>query len=138
MQQITTPIRQFWILALVILLCGPITVQGSNTVPAEMLQVWQAFRQAVTAGDSKQVAALSQFPIAANDFGGPIKSPAVLHKRFQTIFRPEIVACFANAEPKAVANFPGYLVECQNALAFGFKQYKGKYRFSYIDNANAE
>lgn len=56
---------------------------ASGGVPPELLKVWQAYRQAVAAGDSDQVAALSRFPIASNDFGGVIQSPAVLRERFQ-------------------------------------------------------
>lgn len=111
---------------------------ASGGVPPELLKVWQAYRQAVAAGDSDQVAALSRFPIASNDFGGVIQSPAVLRERFQKIFRPEIVACFVDAEPRQETGFPGYLVECEDALAFGFERHNGEYRFSYIDNANAE
>lgn len=138
MQHIKTCLRQSWVLVLALILCSSALAQTGGAAPPEMLKVWQAFQQAVAAGDSGKVATLSQFPIASNDFGGPIKSAAVLRKRFQTIFRPEIVACFAKAEPKAVSGFPGYLVECEGALAFGFKQQRGVYRFSYIDNANAE
>lgn len=138
MQHIKIHLRPLWALVLAIFLCSSVSAQTSGAAPAEMLKVWQAFQQAVAAGDSNKVATLSRFPIASNDFGGPIKSAAVLRKRFRTIFRPEIVACFAKAEPKAVTGFPGYLVECESALAFGFKQQRGDYRFSYIDNANAE
>lgn len=138
MRPFKTYLRPLWGLMLALVLCGPVSAQTGGAAPAEMLKVWQAFQQAVAAGDIDKVAALSTFPIASNDFGGPIKSAAVLRKRFQTIFRPEIVACFANAQPMSVTGFPGYLVECESALAFGFKNHKGTYRFSYIDNANAE
>lgn len=138
MQQIKTHLRPFWGLVLTCILCSSVSAQTGGAVPPEMLKVWQAFQQAVAAGDSSKVAALSKFPIASNDFGGTIKSATVLRQRFKTIFRPEIVACFAKAEPKAVTGFPGYLVECESSLAFGFKQQRGAYRFSYIDNANAE
>ena len=139
MQRTCISINGFLVLVLTTLLC--VSTPGcwaGGGVPPELLRVLQAYRQAVAAGDSDQVAALSRFPIASNDFGGVIQSPAVLRERFQKIFRPEIVACFADAEPRQETGFPGYLVVCEDALAFGFEQHDGEYRFSYIDNANAE
>ncbi|HPE73181.1 MAG TPA: hypothetical protein PK018_13605 [Candidatus Competibacter sp.] len=139
MQRTCISINGFLVLVLTTLLC--VSTPGcwaGGGVPPELLRVLQAYRQAVAAGDSDQVAALSRFPIASNDFGGVIQSPAILRERFQKIFRPEIVACFADAEPRQETGFPGYLVVCEDALAFGFEQHDGEYRFSYIDNANAE
>ncbi|HRW66719.1 MAG TPA: hypothetical protein P5032_13440 [Candidatus Competibacter sp.] len=139
MQRTCSSLNGFLVLILTTLLS--VSTPGcwaGGGVPPELLKVLQAYRQAVAAGDSDQVAALSRFPIASNDFGGVIQSPAILRERFQKIFRPEIVACFADAEPRQETGFPGYLVVCEDALAFGFEQHNGEYRFSYIDNANAE
>ena len=107
MQRIRIGLNGFLGLILTTLLC--VSTSGcwaGGGVPPELLKVWQAYRQAVAAGDSDQVAALSRFPIASNDFGGVIPSPAVLRARFKKIFRPEIVACFADAELRQETGFP--------------------------------
>ena len=111
---------------------------GQQEVPAEMMGLWSSFRDAVEKHDIDRVAMLSKFPIAANDFGGQIKSAVVLKKRYERIFTPLVEACFAREHPKAVPGYPGYLVDCNGYLGFGFRKYGGEYRFSYIDNANAE
>jgi hypothetical protein len=106
-------------------------------LPQEMVKVWSSFRAAIAQRDVSTVVRLSDFPIAANDFGGPIKSSNVLKARWSKIFSTAVEGCIAQEEPKSVPGYPGYLVEC-NSLAFGFKKFGEHFRFSYIDNANAE
>jgi hypothetical protein len=110
-------------------------------LPADLQQTWAAFRTAVQAGDAEGVARISAFPIRANDFGGKIIRVSVLKQRFARIFGDAVRQCVAQKRPQSMEGYPGYILDCDNdnlAIGFGFELKRGNYRFTYIDNANAE
>lgn len=126
------------IVGLILALVLPLCLAHQEQMPPDMLSAWASFREAVRERDVDKVVLLSRFPIEANDFGGNIRSPSELKKRYRKIFSPSIEMCFATGHPRSVPGYPGYLIDCDGYLAFGFRKYGSQYKFSYIDNANAE
>lgn len=112
-----------------------------ETLPGELLGPWHSFQEAIRNSDADALAKISHFPIRSNDFGGNIGSADVLKERFKKIFFDQVRTCVADKKPSRISPFPGYILDCNNdnlALGFGFEPFEKEYRFSYIDNANAE
>ena len=116
----------------------PLESDQQLNLPPELIRFWVSFQNAVKKHDIDKVVKLSKFPIASNDFGGPITSAEVLKKRYSEIFTPQVEADFERQQPKEVTGYPGYSVWGDDRLNFGFTKHGNEYRFTYIDNVNGE
>jgi hypothetical protein len=113
---------------------------GEGETP-DINDTWAKFQLAVARDNIDELSRISHFPIESNDFGGAIKSRDILAERYPTIFYDAMKRCVANNKPVTMEGYRGYIVDCNNdnlAIGLGFEKFADGYRFSYIDNANAE
>jgi hypothetical protein len=116
------------------------SVQSNNSVDV----FWGRFRAAVTKGDKKEVASLSQFPIGM-PYGVPtIRNNAQLIRRYRDVFNGETNAakCFREARPEINPdNSAEFTVGCKNAagdevVIYSFVRTRNGWKFTGLDNLN--
>ena len=106
-----------------------------------MTTTWSRFQAAVRANDPMAMARISRFPLASNDFGGPIAGPTELRQRFQLIFTASMRQCLLQQTPRTLVVDGGLFHEAfcdvdHRPIRFVFERFGSEVRWSAIDNIN--
>lgn len=120
-----------------LLLAAPARAQ----LPTSITGTWSLFQAAVRTEDPLAMARISRFPLASNDFGGPIASATELRQRFRLIFTAAMRQCLLQQTPRAlvVDGQPFHEAFCDvdhRPIRFVFERFGSEVRWSAIDNVN--
>ncbi len=135
------------ILFLLLALVGTSWAQVSQKVVQSNPSIdvfWERFRAAVTKGDKKVVATLSQFPIEMPYGLRTIRNNAQLIRRYRDVFNGEANAakCFREARQEVnPGNSAEFTVACKNAagdevVIYSFASTRNGWKFKGLDNLN--
>ena len=114
---------------------------GSPEIPPAMQTTWVLFQKSLKNQSPESLAKISKFPIRSNEFGGTIKSPAILKARFKTIFTAKTIQCLLGTTIKRQTSGKKVFFEafCDNdvyPIRYVFEQVGLDYKFTSIDNIN--
>lgn len=126
---------------LTLLFLLPAVGAAPPALPKELLSQWSRFQAALKADDVKLLAEVTHFPLESNEFGGSIKSPEILAKRYATIFPEKTKQCLLTSTLKR-EEWDGkvfYEVYCDVGaypIRFIFQQIGQQFYLTGIDNIN--